>query len=135
MDLFSADPLVFKKLIYEMRFDEVSAVYALFGGKPGLLEALRIVVRHAVGVGLVAQQGRFAKVLAFHQLGTTELLQLEEALAQCIARRLGHGQGGPAHCRELGIGLGGDYMIIPLMAASASIRRSRRLTASLLSTG
>ena len=25
------DPLVFKKLIYEMRFDEVSAVYALFG--------------------------------------------------------------------------------------------------------
>jgi peroxiredoxin len=23
--------LVFKKLIYEMRFDEVSAVYALFG--------------------------------------------------------------------------------------------------------
>jgi chlorite dismutase len=29
--LFSADPVVFKKLIYEMRFDEVSAVYALFG--------------------------------------------------------------------------------------------------------
>jgi len=29
--LFSDDPLVFKKLIYEMRFDEVSAVYALFG--------------------------------------------------------------------------------------------------------
>ena len=29
--LFSADPLVFKKLIYEMRFDEVSAVYAEFG--------------------------------------------------------------------------------------------------------
>ena len=24
-------PLVFKKLIYEMRFDQVSAVYALFG--------------------------------------------------------------------------------------------------------
>jgi hydrogen peroxide-dependent heme synthase len=31
VDLFAADPLVFKKLIYEMRFDEVSAVYALFG--------------------------------------------------------------------------------------------------------
>lgn len=29
--LFSDDPLQFKKLIYEMRFDEVSAVYALFG--------------------------------------------------------------------------------------------------------
>ena len=29
--LFANDPLVFKKLIYEMRFDEVSAVYALFG--------------------------------------------------------------------------------------------------------
>ena len=29
--LFAEDPVVFKKLIYEMRFDEVSAVYALFG--------------------------------------------------------------------------------------------------------
>jgi hydrogen peroxide-dependent heme synthase len=31
VDLFAPDPLVFKKLIYEMRFDHVSAVYALFG--------------------------------------------------------------------------------------------------------
>ena len=31
VDLFAEDPLVFKKLIYEMRFDEVSAVYGLFG--------------------------------------------------------------------------------------------------------
>jgi chlorite dismutase len=31
VDLFAEDPLVFKKLIYEMRFDEVSAEYALFG--------------------------------------------------------------------------------------------------------
>jgi len=31
VDLFADDPLVFKKLIYEMRFDEVSAMYALFG--------------------------------------------------------------------------------------------------------
>ncbi|MBM3797443.1 MAG: heme-dependent peroxidase [Acidobacteria bacterium] len=29
--LFAGDPLQFKKLIYEMRFDEVSAVYAGFG--------------------------------------------------------------------------------------------------------
>src|SRR5215813_13937403 len=31
VDLFAEDPVVFKKLIYEMRFDEVSAVYAAFG--------------------------------------------------------------------------------------------------------
>jgi chlorite dismutase len=31
VDLFADDPLVFKRLIYEKRFDEVSAVYALFG--------------------------------------------------------------------------------------------------------
>jgi peroxiredoxin len=31
VDLFAEDPLVFKKLIYEMRFDQVSALYALFG--------------------------------------------------------------------------------------------------------
>jgi peroxiredoxin len=31
VDLFAEDPLVFKKLIYEMRFDEVSAMYAQFG--------------------------------------------------------------------------------------------------------
>jgi len=31
VDLWADDPVVFKKLIYEMRFDEVSAVYALFG--------------------------------------------------------------------------------------------------------
>jgi chlorite dismutase len=29
--LFAADPLWFKKLLYEMRFDEVSAIYAEFG--------------------------------------------------------------------------------------------------------
>lgn len=29
--LFAEDPVVFKKIIYEMRFDEVSAVYGLFG--------------------------------------------------------------------------------------------------------
>ncbi len=31
VDLFAPEPLIFKKLIYEMRFDEVSAVYAAFG--------------------------------------------------------------------------------------------------------
>jgi peroxiredoxin len=31
VDLFADDPLIFKKLIYEMRFDEVSAIYAKFG--------------------------------------------------------------------------------------------------------
>ncbi len=31
VDLFARDPLVFKKLIYEMRFDEASADYAEFG--------------------------------------------------------------------------------------------------------
>jgi len=31
VDLFADDPVVFKKLIYEMRFDESSALYAEFG--------------------------------------------------------------------------------------------------------
>jgi chlorite dismutase len=50
VDLFAEDPLVFKKLIYEMRFDHVSAVYALFGAfyvglrvpAAGLGEILRV---------------------------------------------------------------------------------------------
>jgi chlorite dismutase len=31
VDLFADDPVVFKQLIYEMRFDEASALYAAFG--------------------------------------------------------------------------------------------------------
>jgi chlorite dismutase len=31
VDLFADDPVVFKKLVYEMRFDEASAWYAEFG--------------------------------------------------------------------------------------------------------
>jgi len=31
VDLFADDPMVFKKLVYEMRFDEASAWYAEFG--------------------------------------------------------------------------------------------------------
>jgi peroxiredoxin len=48
VDLFAEDPLVFKKLIYEMRFDEVSAVYAVFG---------------AFYVGLRVAAGELGKVL------------------------------------------------------------------------
>ena len=31
VDLYADDPVVFKKLIYEMRFDEASAKYGVFG--------------------------------------------------------------------------------------------------------
>jgi hydrogen peroxide-dependent heme synthase len=31
VDLFADDPLVFKKLVYEMRFDEASAAFGIFG--------------------------------------------------------------------------------------------------------
>ena len=31
VDLFADDPVVFKKLVYEMRFDEASSLYGLFG--------------------------------------------------------------------------------------------------------
>jgi len=31
VDLYADDPLTFKKLVYEMRFDEASAKYAAFG--------------------------------------------------------------------------------------------------------
>ena len=31
VDLFADDPLTFKKIVYELRYDQVSAVYALFG--------------------------------------------------------------------------------------------------------
>jgi len=31
VDLFADDPLVFKRLVYEMRFDQASAIYGLFG--------------------------------------------------------------------------------------------------------
>jgi chlorite dismutase len=51
VDLFADDPLVFKKLIYEMRFDEVSAVYALFG---------------TFYVGLRCASGELGKLLSGH---------------------------------------------------------------------
>lgn len=50
VDLFADDPLVFKKLIYEMRFDQVSAVYALFG---------------TFYVGLRKSAGELGELLAF----------------------------------------------------------------------
>ena len=31
VDLFADDPVVFKKLVYEMRFDQASALYGRFG--------------------------------------------------------------------------------------------------------
>ena len=31
VELFAENPLEFKKIVYEMRFDEASAIYALFG--------------------------------------------------------------------------------------------------------
>ena len=46
VDLFAEDPVIFKKLIYEMRFDEVSAVYALFGQ---FFIGLRIPLDHLSG--------------------------------------------------------------------------------------
>ena len=51
VDLFADDPLVFKKLIYEMRFDEVSAVYALFGSfyvglRVGITDLPRVLADH-----------------------------------------------------------------------------------------
>jgi peroxiredoxin len=47
VDLFADNPLVFKKLIYEMRFDHVSAVYALFGT---FYVGLRVAARELSGV-------------------------------------------------------------------------------------
>ena len=43
VDLFADDPIVFKKLVYEMRFDEASAVYGLFGS---FFVGLRFPVNH-----------------------------------------------------------------------------------------
>jgi hydrogen peroxide-dependent heme synthase len=43
VDLFADDPLVFKKLVYEMRFDEASAIYGLFGA---FFVGLRFPVAH-----------------------------------------------------------------------------------------
>ncbi|MDR3700483.1 MAG: heme-dependent peroxidase [Candidatus Sulfopaludibacter sp.] len=47
VDLFAEDPLVFKKLIYEMRFDYVSAVYAMFGA---FLVGLRVPAADLAGL-------------------------------------------------------------------------------------
>jgi peroxiredoxin len=47
VDLFADDPLVFKKLVYEMRFDEGSAVYGLFGP---FFVGLRFPAKHLVSL-------------------------------------------------------------------------------------
>ena len=65
VDLFADDPLVFKKLIYEMRFDHVSAVYALFGqffhpGIPFFCSSKRPAhkIDRSLGASVVRYQGR-----------------------------------------------------------------------------
>jgi len=47
VDLFADDPLVFKKLVYEMRFDIASAVYGLFGP---FFVGLRFPAQHLVSL-------------------------------------------------------------------------------------
>jgi peroxiredoxin len=60
VDLYADDPIVFKKLIYEMRFDEASARYAAFGpfytglqfavaGLPEFLRGEGVPALHAAG--------------------------------------------------------------------------------------
>jgi chlorite dismutase len=57
VDLFAENPVVFKQLIYEMRFDQVSAVYAKFGPfynglrvpAPGLAEFMDGDIRSVLG--------------------------------------------------------------------------------------
>ena len=58
VDLFADDPVVFKKLIYEMRFDEVSAVYALFGQ---FFIGVRLPVEKLGGVAERTSLRRFAR--------------------------------------------------------------------------
>ncbi len=57
VDLFADNPLEFKKIVYEMRFDEASAIYALFGP---FYVGLRV---PAAEIGTLLQ----GRVPAFHQ--------------------------------------------------------------------
>ncbi|MBV8602746.1 MAG: heme-dependent peroxidase [Candidatus Eremiobacteraeota bacterium] len=62
VDLYADDPLVFKKLIYEMRFDEASAKYAAFGpfytGMQFSIEALPAFLDGRERAALLQQQLR-----------------------------------------------------------------------------
>ena len=61
VDLFADDPLVFKKLIYEMRFDEASAWYAEFGPvlrRPAVLAVRAAEVPRGRGPGVRAGRRR-----------------------------------------------------------------------------
>jgi chlorite dismutase len=50
VDLYADDPLVFKKLIYEMRFDEASARYAAFGPFfTGIQFSVEVLARYLAG--------------------------------------------------------------------------------------
>lgn len=58
VDLYADDPLVFKKLIYEMRFDEVSARYAAFGPfYTGLQFSISELARYLEGGGVPQLHG------------------------------------------------------------------------------
>jgi hydrogen peroxide-dependent heme synthase len=52
VDLFADDPVVFKKLIYEMRFDEASAKFAEFGPFYVGLQFPRPTVSHPLRLSL-----------------------------------------------------------------------------------
>ncbi len=75
VDLFADDPLVFKKLIYEMRFDEVSAVYAQFGS----FYRRRPHPRR----GLTTRAGRRTAVASFKSLHKLRMVRLVFENAYC----------------------------------------------------
>ena len=56
VDLFADDPVIFKKLIYEMRFDEVSGVFSNFG-------AFYVGLRCAAGEVSTLLEGKTPKAL------------------------------------------------------------------------
>src|SRR5258706_12437441 len=71
VDLFADDPLVFKRLIYETRFDQVSAAYAMFGtfyvGIPVAPEDLGktmkgLWLRIWIGSGQMPEEIKFRKI-------------------------------------------------------------------------
>ncbi len=63
VDLYAEDPLVFKRLIYEMRFDEASARYAAFGPfHTGVQFAIAELTRYLEGDGVPELHGALLPV-------------------------------------------------------------------------
>ncbi|MDQ2908130.1 MAG: chlorite dismutase family protein, partial [Candidatus Eremiobacteraeota bacterium] len=63
VDLYADDPLVFKRLIYEMRFDEASARYAAFGPfHTGVQFAITELARYLEGDGVPQLHGALLPV-------------------------------------------------------------------------